>query len=150
MLYQTCKDCGQSLPMTRDYFGQTPSGGFRRKCRACMRAHVKAYDSANPEGAAARARLRREREDAAGGSGYTDRDLQKLRFRLGDRCAYCDTPLGGRGHLDHMTPVAKGGRDDIDNVTYCCESCNQAKHAKTVEEYFAWRRARKLPLRAGL
>lgn len=115
-----------------------------------MRAHVKAYDSAHPDGAAARAKLRREREYAAGGSGYTERDLQELRLRLGDRCAYCDSHLGGKGHLDHMTPVAKGGRNEIGNVTYCCEACNQAKHAKTFEEYIAWRRTRKLPVRKML
>lgn len=144
---QTCKDCGQSFPMTRDYFGQTPSGGFRRKCRACMRAHVKTYDNEHPDNAAERVKRRFEREKAAGGSGYTDQDLRDLRQKLGDRCSYCDSPLNGGGHLDHMTPVAKGGRNDLENVTYCCKNCNLAKHAKTADEFITWRRVRGLPVR---
>lgn len=35
-------------------------------------------------------------------------------------------PLGGRPPLDRMTPIAKGSREEVGNVTYCCEACNQA------------------------
>ena len=143
---QTCKDCGQSLPRTREFFGSTPSGGFRRQCRTCMRAHVKAHDKANPEASAARAKLRQIREKTAGGAGYSDRDLWNLRHQLNDCCAYCGVQLNGGGHLDHKTPVAKGGRDELENVTYCCSQCNQEKHAKTVSEYLKWRKAHGLPL----
>jgi 5-methylcytosine-specific restriction endonuclease McrA len=58
-----------------------------------------------------------------------------LRFavlrRDGFRCAYC-----GRGeaervrlHIDHLVPVARGGRTVIDNLVTACQDCNLGKSA---------------------
>ncbi len=58
-----------------------------------------------------------------------------LRFavlrRDGFRCAYC-----GRGeregvklHLDHVVPVARGGKTEIDNLVTACATCNVGKSA---------------------
>lgn len=139
-----CRSCLESYPLTRDNFGNTPSGGFRFKCRACMRAHVEAYSAANKDGVAERAAVRREREARAGGIGYSNSDIAKVRRLLGDRCAYCDIPLNSAGHVDHMTPVAQGGKNEASNVTLCCEKCNLAKHAKNVEQFLRWRAERGL------
>ena len=58
-----------------------------------------------------------------------------LRFavlrRDGFRCAYC-----GRGeaegvklHLDHIVPVARGGRTELENLVTACVTCNVGKSA---------------------
>lgn len=144
MEIRQCKDCLKSLPLSREHFGNTPSGGFRFKCRACMRAHVGAYSTANKDGVSERATLRRERLISAGGAGFSLDDVSKIRRSLQDRCAYCDAPLNGEGHTDHMKPVAQGGKDEAANITLCCEKCNLAKHAKNVEQFLRWRTERGL------
>lgn len=144
MQSQPCKDCGRLLPLTRENFGNTPSGGFRRQCRACMRGHVKGYSEVNKEGVKERNQLRQERQAVAGGAGYRDEDVTKIRKYLSDRCAYCNGPLLGAGHIDHMIPVARGGKNETTNITLCCEPCNLAKHAKNVEEFLRWRSERGL------
>lgn len=52
--------------------------------------------------------------------------------RDGFRCAYC-----GRGradgvqlHLDHLVPVARGGKSTLDNLVTACASCNLGKSAQ--------------------
>jgi hypothetical protein len=58
-----------------------------------------------------------------------------LRFavlrRDGFRCAYC-----GRGqddgvqlHIDHLVPVARGGRNELENLVTACATCNLGKSA---------------------
>jgi 5-methylcytosine-specific restriction endonuclease McrA len=49
-------------------------------------------------------------------------------------CAYCGE-RGGRLECDHIVPVAKGGSNDIENLTTACRPCNRAKRDKTVEEW---------------
>ncbi|RVT86243.1 HNH endonuclease [Inhella crocodyli] len=144
MQTQKCSGCGNVYPMTREHFGNTPNGNFRTKCRACVRAHVAAHSAANVGAASERAELRRQRIAAAGGRGYTDADVERIRNALGDRCAYCADELNGSGHVDHKTPIAKGGRDEPANITLACEKCNLAKHAKDVEEFLRWRAQRGL------
>lgn len=40
--------------------------------------------------------------------------------------------------LEHLTPIARGGRHDIDNLDFAHRSCNASKGTKTLEEYRAW------------
>jgi hypothetical protein len=49
-------------------------------------------------------------------------------------CAYCgvrDVPL----NIDHIHPRSRGGSDRISNLTLACVPCNQAKDARSVEEF---------------
>ena len=52
-------------------------------------------------------------------------------------CAYCGKILSNAEDLtiDHKTPKAKGGKDEIDNLFGCCKSCNGIKADKTVSEF---------------
>lgn len=50
-------------------------------------------------------------------------------------CAYCPTPLG-RYHLDHMTPIVRGGTSDPQNLALACPTCLR-KHAQTADEFLA-------------
>lgn len=52
----------------------------------------------------------------------------KVLARDGFRCRYCGA-MGGDAVLvvDHAHPVARGGRNNIDNLITACEPCNQGK-----------------------
>ena len=48
--------------------------------------------------------------------------------RDGFACQYCGaTPPGALLHIDHITPVSKGGGNDIDNLITACQGCNLGK-----------------------
>jgi len=55
------------------------------------------------------------------------------------RCVYCDASGVGPGsvplNLDHIHPRAKGGSDQVSNLTLACVRCNQAKGARDVSEF---------------
>lgn len=53
----------------------------------------------------------------------------------GGLCAYCAKPLGGDWHVDHMTPLVRGGTNGWENLAITCVDCNLSKHAKTAEEF---------------
>jgi hypothetical protein len=58
-----------------------------------------------------------------------------LRFtvlqRDGHRCRYCGaTAAEARLHVDHVHPVAHGGRDTLENLVTACQTCNLGKTAK--------------------
>jgi hypothetical protein len=64
---------------------------------------------------------------------------KKVRFEVFKRdsfkCVYC-----GRSapevilHIDHVQPHSKGGADDIFNYVTACESCNQGKGARQLDD----------------
>lgn len=41
--------------------------------------------------------------------------------------------------IEHLTPIHRGGRHDLDNVDFAHWSCNASKGAKTLEKYREWR-----------
>lgn len=64
--------------------------------------------------------------------------LKSLRLRLmrfwGNACAYCgeaDVTL----HIDHIIPFARGGTNDITNLTLACRGCNSKKRMQTAAEF---------------
>ena len=51
------------------------------------------------------------------------------------RCYLCGQliPMGHR-HVDHITPLSKGGKHRPSNLAVACDTCNLKKNAKTTEE----------------
>ena len=80
-------------------------------------------------------RHKRRAIDAEADGFFTDSDIRKIRKAQNGMCAYCDCkrPL----HLDHKTPLSRGGSNWPDNLQYLCQSHNLSKHTKTDAEYRA-------------
>ena len=57
-------------------------------------------------------------------------------------CAYCGE-RGGILEVDHITPISKGGSNDLENLTTACRRCNRQKKDMTTEEYENWKSGRK-------
>ncbi len=60
---------------------------------------------------------------------------KRVRFEVFKRdnftCQYCGThPPQVILHIDHITAVAAGGGNDVDNLVTSCESCNLGKGAR--------------------
>jgi 5-methylcytosine-specific restriction endonuclease McrA len=54
------------------------------------------------------------------------------------RCAYCESPLKFQdSHIDHITPVSKGGLGTLSNTVLVCSKCNLSKKAKTLRRFCA-------------
>jgi len=51
-------------------------------------------------------------------------------------CYLCEHPiLFGKDHLEHRTPLSRGGTNEYYNLAIACQGCNCRKHDKTEEEY---------------
>lgn len=44
-------------------------------------------------------------------------------------------------HVDHVTPLSKGGKHSIENLAIACTKCNLEKHDKLLEDFMAERLA---------
>ncbi len=70
------------------------------------------------------------------GEGFEDvADMWQMYEDQGGLCAYCEEPLFGDFHIDHMVPLSRGGADDWTNYAIACPTCNLRKHAKTLEDF---------------
>lgn len=64
---------------------------------------------------------------------------QSVRFNIFKRdnftCQYCGAhPPQVILHVDHITPVAKGGGNETDNLVTSCQQCNSGKGATSLDE----------------
>lgn len=53
--------------------------------------------------------------------------LPAIRKAQGNKCAICARSLKSGSHLDHITPLAKGGKHEPRNIQFLCAPCNLAK-----------------------
>lgn len=107
---------------------------YRNANRVTIRSKNSDYKKAFPELSRTHYQNRRARKLKAGGT-HTATDRKEIRALQGDLCNYCRANLLGRGHLDHMTPLARGGSNGRENLQFLCAPCNQRKGTMTHEEY---------------
>lgn len=51
------------------------------------------------------------------------------------RCQYCNHIFGNEFlEVDHIDPVARGGKDELENYTLACRRCNEKKTGHLLEE----------------
>jgi 5-methylcytosine-specific restriction endonuclease McrA len=153
MSHKKCKDCGEIKPETREFFGQYKNKrggvtkiGYRNSCRSCMAKRTAKHSEENPELHKARVEKYFKTKAAAGG-GYTQQHIRAIRKSLDDKCRFCGKVLEGRGEIEHLTPISRGGSNSPSNLTLSCPECNKEKTKKTLHEYVEWRLERKLPVR---
>ena len=78
-----------------------------------------------------RAHVRREREKARQLRGT---DWWRAQLQAGI-CHYCGKHVGaGELTMDHVIPVARGGKSTRGNCVPCCKDCNNRKKAYTPAE----------------
>ena len=67
-------------------------------------------------------------------SPISDAARERVRARAGNRCGYCLSPqryVLGPLEIDHISPQARGGSDDEDNLWLACRMCNGFKGTQT-------------------
>lgn len=60
--------------------------------------------------------------------------FRRLMQFWGRACVYCGNNLE-RLAIEHIVPVARGGGNDLTNLTLACRSCNSKKGTKTAAEF---------------
>ena len=56
---------------------------------------------------------------------------RRLSADYGERCANCDAV--DDLVLDHVIPIARGGRSQLDNLQLLCATCNRIKGALMID-----------------
>lgn len=74
-----------------------------------------------------------------------DVDIQVLIERDGTACYLCEAELmfdvDRAVHLEHKTPISRGGEHSYANTALACAPCNLSKRDKTEAEYREWLQA---------
>jgi 5-methylcytosine-specific restriction endonuclease McrA len=113
----------------------------RKKNPQKVRETRAAWEKANPEKMKAKiAKDRLARRGLIGRSPdhFTASDVTACLETTGWRCFYCLGSLLGGYHVDHMTPLSRGGSNGPDNIVCACPSCNLSKGNKTAAEFYQW------------
>jgi len=92
----------------------------------------KNYRLANPQVGRLQNQRRRALKAQAGVYKITEKDCIKI---LAKPCFYCGNQSS---HLDHVVPLALGGRHSIGNLVASCVKCNTSKNKKTIMEWRVW------------
>ncbi len=102
------------------------NAAWRKANREKARAWSAAWAAANPDKVRAIRCNRRARKRNAEGTCSAD-EATAIRASQKDRCAYCRVQLKGKGHLDHIIPLIRGGSNWPRNLQWLCQTCNNSK-----------------------
>jgi 5-methylcytosine-specific restriction endonuclease McrA len=96
------------------------------------------WSRANPSKNVAKTQRYLARLRSAPGT-FTADDIDEQLERQGYRCNGCGCDLLRRFHVDHITPLIRGGSNWPENLQALCRRCNVSKGTKTMEEWLACR-----------
>lgn len=77
---------------------------------------------------------RRARKQFNHHTSYTLSQIQSLKQKFDNQCAYCGAC--DKLALDHFIPISKGGSDCIGNLILACGQCNSSKHNSDPMEWY--------------
>lgn len=105
---------------------------WRAKNKQRILEYDRKYRERKPEVHRDKERRRKLQKKKVSGN-HTYKQWEDLLKRFDYRCFMC----GKRGKLtrDHITPISKGGSDDIENILPLCSSCNSQKGSQGIEWY---------------
>lgn len=148
-LFSWCKPCHKIIKRTsrqrnrahynqraREHYARNPerfrtaSANYRAANPQRVAETFKKWSQANPEKARERGARRRARREQNGIFIVS----QKERLRLyGSPCFYCGS--NEQIQIDHVIPIARGGRHSIGNLVAACAKCNNFKRARFIMEW---------------
>jgi len=114
------KDC--NLILQSSFFASEEEKEAARKALERIRAKRTAAERIEREKQAKRHYIRKRRTEFA--SKQADLMLALIE-RDGYQCKNCDSQ--DDLSIDHIIPLSKGGRDELDNLQILCQSCNSSK-----------------------
>lgn len=144
-----CSVCQQVRPSSAFYINSSSHDGLGYWCVGCTsaeysenaethRRRVRAYQKSNPE-IFRRKDLRRAALKAE--AFVEDVEMAVLLERDGSDCYLCRQPLDFDTpraiHIEHRTPISRGGEHSYANVALACMKCNVRKRHRTEEEFRA-------------
>jgi 5-methylcytosine-specific restriction endonuclease McrA len=78
----------------------------------------------------------RRRALVAGAPGaHTAADVAAQYLRQHGRCHWCGDKVAQDYHVDHVTPLSKGGSNGPENLVIACASCNLSKSDKLPSDW---------------
>jgi 5-methylcytosine-specific restriction endonuclease McrA len=111
-----CRICQQSKEIEDFVKSKKFKSGYDTICLSCSRNKVKEYRKKNKK-------PHSKRKSISGG--YRDIIVDFLIKRDGLICGMCRESLeGSEFHIDHIIPVALGGKDIMENVRLTHPKCN--------------------------
>lgn len=66
----------------------------------------------------------------------TRQERAKIYGQYNGHCAYCGVEIEFKDmQVDHIHPLRKGGKDELENMICACRSCNHYKSTLTIEQF---------------
>ena len=129
-----CSACGNILPANKFNRCVRNPDWLSNKCKDCTSLFAQEWKRKNPE-RAKRMSLRSRLIRRCPGSRVNDRDIAVIRAAQHDHCACCRMNLKGRGEIDHIVPVSRGGGGSRRNLQLLCGPCNRSKGARDANDF---------------
>lgn len=134
--YQKIKDCPEYLAK-RDAYAKATKDAKReydreyrkRDPQKCL-DRAAAWRRANPDKRAAITHAYSARRRAQERGGVSTKDLCEWVKAQRKVCYWCGAKCAKNYHVDHYTPLSRGGAHDIPNLVIACAPCNLKKNAK--------------------
>ncbi|PNX51227.1 MAG: hypothetical protein BV456_03970 [Thermoplasmata archaeon M8B2D] len=100
--------------------------------------YISPWTKSNPEKVREMKRNNKHKRRAKEKEGsITTNELNSWLNSMPKVCEYCRVECKDSYHIEHIEPLSKEGKHELDNLAIACSSCNQSKNAKSLIVWLA-------------
>lgn len=131
-----CPTCGVVKDRAEFFVSASKADGLSSRCKSCQVANLRSRRKVNPGTKKTVDQRRRARKLDADCGCVDAAALSLVVEAYGNACVYCQGPVE---HIDHLVPLAGGGRHCVSNLRPACGGCNTSKGASDLDDWLARR-----------
>ena len=142
--YNSCKECASKKD--HDNYMKNPKEKYRKVLAYQIKTgRISKYKPYNPKYYSSEESRRKKRvrdinrrvlkRNADNKNKITSDVISRIIKKYNGKCAYCGEKCITKYHIDHKTPLSRGGGNEFDNLALSCPRCNLSKNDKTDGEY---------------
>lgn len=107
---------------------------YYTKNKELLNQRSREWSARHPEAQKARKAKRRALEANAVGE-HSRQDIELQYRSQNGRCWWCGKKVGREFHVDHLTPLNRGGTNNANNIVISCPKCNHSRRDKMPHEW---------------
>ena len=132
-----CIKCNEVKPKSDFFKSKSQCDGYDNRCKECEKLRLRQERGHEPrrlvtleEKRITRKLYKHKRRFIEQQGKIKAKEVRELKEKQKNRCYWCHTDISKEYHIDHYTPLSKGGEHLIDNIVLTCPFCNMSKHDK--------------------
>ncbi|KGT40546.1 HNH endonuclease [Bacillus cereus] len=135
---KTCNICGETKKANHFVIDPKCVDGRQNICKSCSNARIRERNKQHTNNKTLiywNRRANSLNKNTGNRHIVSGQELLEQYEKQNTLCYYCKVNIKDDNHIEHKSPISRGGKNKMENIVFSCPDCNRLKHTRTDSEF---------------